>query len=114
MLKIRYAIPALVAIAALILVGCGDSSDTSSGSSTAESDLANLAAPGSLVFAEGTLQPTGELKQNLDAVSKRITGANSLGSFVISKLESSARKDGESLDFAKEVEPWLGDKGGVA
>jgi Protein of unknown function (DUF3352) len=110
MVKIRYSIPVLAAIAALFVAGCGGGSDSSSGGS----GLADLASPGSLVFAEAQLQPKGELEQNTDSVAKAFTGGEGLGAFVISELESSARQDGESLDFAKEVEPWLGEKGGVA
>ncbi len=112
MVKIRYAIPVFVAVVALFAAGCGSSSSSSDSSSG--SDLANLASPGSLVFVEGQLQPKGELKQNADSVAKSLTGGEGLGQFVISELESSARAEGESLDFAKEVEPWLGEKGGVA
>ncbi len=111
MVKIRYAITLFAAIAALLVAGCGGGG---SGDSSSGSDLANLASPGSLVFGEGQLQPKGELKQNVDSVAKVFTGGEGLGAFVISELESSARQDGESLDFAKEVEPWLGEKGGVA
>lgn len=110
MVKIRYAIPVLAAIVALLVAGCGGSG----GGSSSGSDLADLASPGSLVFAEGQLQPKGELKQNLDSVAKSFTGGEGLGQFVISELESSAREEGESLDFATEVEPWLGERGGVA
>jgi hypothetical protein len=110
MVKFRYSIPVLLTIAALLAAGCGSSSDSSS----AGSELANLASPASLVFVEGQLQPKGELKQNVDSVAKSFTGGEGLGQFVISELESSARAEGESLDFAKEVEPWLGEKGGVA
>lgn len=112
MVKIRYAIPVFATMVALLVAGCGSSggSDSSSGGS----ELANLASPGSLVFVEGQLQPKGELKQNVDSVAKSFTGGEGLGQFVISELESSARAEGESLDFAKEVEPWLGEKGGVA
>jgi Protein of unknown function (DUF3352) len=109
MVKIRYSIPVLAAIVALLVAGCGGSDSSSGGS-----ELANLAAPGSLVFVEGELRPKGELKQNVDSVARSFTGGEGLGQFVISELESSARQDGESLDFAKEVEPWLGEKGGVA
>ncbi|HWI95208.1 MAG TPA: DUF3352 domain-containing protein [Solirubrobacterales bacterium] len=110
MVKIRYSIPVLVAIVALLVAGCGGGSDSSSGGS----GLADLASPGSLVFAEAQLQPKGELQQNTDSIAKSFTGGEGLGAFVISELESSARQDGESLDFAKEVEPWLGEKAGVA
>jgi hypothetical protein len=110
MLRIRLSIPVLAAIAALAIAGCGGSDSSGSASSSA---LAELAAPGSLVFAEGELKPTGELKTNVDSVAKRITGED-LGDFVIAELESSALEDGESFDYATEVEPWLGKKGGVA
>lgn len=110
MVKFRYAIPVFAAIVALFIAGCGSSSDSSSSGS----DLADLASPGSLVFVEGQLQPKGALKQNTDSVAKAFTGGEGLGAFVISELESSARQDGESFDFATEVEPWLGEKGGVA
>lgn len=112
MVKIRYAIAVLVAIAAFLIAGCGGGGDSSG--SSGGSDLANLASPGSLVFVEGRLQPQGELKQNVDSVAKSFTGGEGLGQFVISELESSARAEGESLDFAKEVEPWLGERGAVA
>jgi hypothetical protein len=111
MVKIRYSIPVFAAVVALFIAGCGSSGDSSSGGG---SELANLASPGSLVFVEGQLQPKGELKQNVDSVAKSFTGGEGLGQFVTSELESSARAEGESLDFAKEVEPWLGEKGGVA
>jgi hypothetical protein len=111
MVKIRYAIPVLAVVAALFAAGC---SSSSSDGSSAGSDLADLASPGSVVFAEGQLQPKGALQQNTNSIAKRFTGGEGLGDFVISELESSAREDGEPFDFASEVEPWLGEKGGVA
>jgi Protein of unknown function (DUF3352) len=99
-----FAAPALAAAIAL-LAGCG------SGSSGA--DPATLAPPGVPVFVEGTLQPEGELKSNTDAIAKQVLGADNLGDYVIEKLESSARSEGEPVDFAKEIEPWLGERAGV-
>jgi hypothetical protein len=97
---------AVAALAALVLpiAGCGGSSAP---------DVAGLAPPGSPVFLEGTVRPSGELKEDTDAVAKRIAGIDNLGDFVVSELESSARADGESLDFEAEVEPWLGERGGI-
>lgn len=111
MLRIRLSISVIAAIGAVAIAGCGGSD--SEGSSSSGSALAELASPGSLVFVEGELKPTGELKANVDSVSRRITGED-LGDFVIAELESSALEDGESFDYATEVEPWLGKKGGVA
>lgn len=112
MVRIRLAIPVFAAIAAVVIAGCG--SGSSSDDSSSGSTLAEFAAPGSLVFAEGDLEPTGEMKTNVDALAKRVAGVDSLGEFIISELESSAREDGESFDYATEVEPWLGKEGGVA
>lgn len=98
----------------MLAVGCGGGGGDSAAGSGPGSELANVAAPGSVVFAETDLKPTGELKANADSVAKKLTGEASLRDFLISKLEGSARQEGESLDFAKEVEPWLGDRGGVA
>jgi hypothetical protein len=116
MLRIRLTITAFVALMAMLAVGCGggDGGGGSSSGSGSGSELANVASPGSVVFAEADLKPTGELKSSADSVAKKLTGEASLEDFVISKLESSAQKEGKSVDFAKEVEPWLGDRGGAA
>ncbi len=100
--------PALVVAAlgalVLLIVGCGGSSAP---------DVADLAPPGSPVFVEGAVRPSGELKENTDAVAMRIAGIDNLGDFVVSELESSAQADGEPFDYEKEVEPWLGERAGV-
>jgi Protein of unknown function (DUF3352) len=109
MIRTRLVLPALAAFLAAVVVfaGCG-SSDSSS------SDLAGFAAPGSLVYVEGTLQPSGELKSNVDSLAQAVGGIDNLGEYVVAKLEDSARGDGEPFDYAKEVEPWLGEKAGVS
>jgi hypothetical protein len=98
---------ALVAAALIALaVGCGSSSSS-------PSEVADLAPAGSPVFVEGTLQPSGELKSNTDAIAKQVAGIDNLGEYVVEKLESSARSNGKPVDFAREIEPWLGKRGGV-
>jgi len=107
MTRTRLALPVLVAVAALAIAGCGGGGESSS-------DLAGFAAPGSLVFVEGKLQPSGELKSNVDSIASKVAGVDSLGELIAEKLEESARKDGEPVDFASEVEPWLGEEGAAA
>jgi hypothetical protein len=104
--RLRTLATILALPAALAIAGCGG------GSSSA--DLAGFAAPGSLVFVEGKVRPTGTLQKNVDSVSQKVGGISNLGEYVVSKLESSAREDGEPFDYAKEVEPWLGEKAAVA
>jgi Protein of unknown function (DUF3352) len=116
MLRIRLTNSFLVvltaALAVVAITGCGGGS--AGGSSSSGSGLADLASPGSLVFVEGKLKPAGELKKNADAIAARLAGVASLRELVVSELEDTAGQAGKSLDFAKEVEPWLGEEAGVA
>jgi hypothetical protein len=102
----RALFAALAAAALLALAGCG-------GSDSSGSKVAELAPPGVPIFVEGTLRPSGELKSNTDAVAKQVGGIANLGDYVVEKLEESAQEDGEPFDYAKEVEPWLGERGAV-
>jgi hypothetical protein len=108
MIKTRLFLPVLAAVAAIAVAGCGGGGDSSS------SDPAGFAAPGTLVYVEGELQPTGSVKSNADAIAQTIAGVDNLGEFIVEELESSAKDDGEPFDFEKEVEPWLGERAGVA
>jgi hypothetical protein len=112
MIRIHRTILLIAVLAAIAIAGCGGSGSSGGGSS--ESGPASLASPGSVVFVEGNLKPTGALKSNVDSVAKALAGIDNLGDFVVSELESSAGDEGEPLDFATEVEPWLGKKAGVA
>lgn len=105
-MKSRPAFAAL-ALAALTALpaGCGGGS---SGSKVAE-----LAPPGTPIFIEGVLRPTGELKSNTDAIAMQVAGVDNLGDYIVEELEASARDDGEPFDFATEVEPWLGERAGL-
>jgi Protein of unknown function (DUF3352) len=98
---------AALALAALIAFPAGCGSDSGS------SDVAELAPPGAPVFVEGSVRPSGELKSNTDAIASQVAGIDNLGEYIVEKLESSAEDDGEPFDYAKEVEPWLGDRAGV-
>jgi hypothetical protein len=108
--KLRLVLPVLIAaLAALFAAGCGGGGDDG-GSGT---DPAAAAPPKAPVFIEFTVRPEGETKQNLDALAKKIAGIDNLGDLIVTELESSASEDGEELDFDKEVEPWLGERGGL-
>jgi hypothetical protein len=105
-MKPRLLFAALAAATTLaVLAGCGGGSSSS--------DVASLAPPGVPVFVQGDLRPEGELKANVNAIAKQVAGVGNLGEFVAEELESAAAGEGESLDFEKEVAPWLGDHGGV-
>ncbi len=95
------------ALAALALAGCG-------GSDGSGSDPATLAPPKSPLFIEVAVQPEGELKANIESLAKSIGGIDDLGGLIVSEIESAADADDEPVDYAKEIEPWLGEKGGIS
>jgi hypothetical protein len=106
-MKARLLFLVAAATAALAVAGCG-------GSSGSSSNPATLAPPKSPLFIEATVQPEGELKTNIESLAKSLGGVDDLGGLIVSELEKSASSSGEELDFEKEVEPWLGEKGGVS
>jgi hypothetical protein len=99
---------ATAAIAILLVAGCGGGGDSDSGS-----DPATLAPPGSPLFIAAAVQPQGELKANVESLAKSLGGVDDLGGLIVSELESSSGSSGEELDFEKEIEPWLGERGGL-
>jgi hypothetical protein len=105
--KARLFLPVAAAAAVLAVAGCGGSSDGSG------SDPATLAPPKSPLFIEATVRPEGELKSNIDSLAQSIGGVDDLGGLIVSELEKSVSDEGDEFDYAKEVEPWLGEKGGL-
>jgi Protein of unknown function (DUF3352) len=105
--KARFTLRAAAALAGLAIAGCGDSGSGSG------SDPAALAPPTSPLYVEAALRPEGELKTNVEVLAREIAGVDDLGGLIVEELEDSATDSGEEFDYAKEVAPWLGDKGGM-
>jgi len=97
----------LTGLVALLAAGCGGG-DSSSGS-----DPATVAPPSVPLFIDFTVRPEGATKANIEELAKKLAGVDDLGDLIVTELESSASSDGEELDFEKEVEPWLGEQGGL-
>lgn len=107
-MRVRLVLILALATAAVALVaGCGG--DDGSGS-----DPAAVVPAGSPVFIDVAVRPEGDLQANLEALAKNLAGVDDLGGLVIEQLEQSAAGDGEEFDYEKEVEPWLGEKAGIA
>jgi hypothetical protein len=97
-----------VALAGLFAFGCGGGSDSGGGT-----DPASVAPAKVPLFIDLTVRPEGETQENIDALAKEIAGIDNLGELIVTGFENSASDEGQELDFEKEVEPWLGDRGGI-
>jgi hypothetical protein len=96
----------LVLVAALLFAACG-------GGGGGGADPASLAPAKSPLYIEVAVHPEGELKTNVEVLAEKIAGVEDLGGLIVEELEKSAGDSGEEVDFATEVEPWLGEEGGV-
>jgi hypothetical protein len=109
MTKTRVALPVLAAAAALaFLAGCGGGGGESS------NDPSTLAPPDASVFIEAIVQPTGSLKTDVEQIASKAAGIEDVGGKIVSEIEKSERDSGEQIDIEKEVEPWLGERVGIA
>lgn len=104
--KARLVLLVAAATALLAIAGCGGGSDSSS-------DPATLAPPKTPLFIQAAVRPEGELRSNVEALAESIGGVDDLGGLIVSEIESSASASGEELDYATEIEPWLGEEGGL-
>lgn len=109
LVKLRLVLPViLTGLVALLLAGCGGSSDSGSGA-----DPATVAPPSVPIFVDFTVHPEGATKTNIEELAKKLAGVDNLGDLIVTELENSASSEGEEFDFEKEVEPWLGEEGGL-
>jgi hypothetical protein len=97
------------AVAALLAAGCGGGGD-SGGSG---GDPASVVPVDTPFYMDFTVRPEGEAKKNIEALAKEVAGIDDLGGLITSELEKSASEEGEEFDWEKEVEPWLGEEGGL-
>lgn len=106
----RLAAGALVVIA-LPVAGCGGGG-SSSGGGDGDADPAAVVPAGAAAYAEVTVRPEGNLKASVETLAKKIAKTNDPGARIVSLIDNELKEDGQS--YAKDIEPWLGKKAGVA
>jgi Protein of unknown function (DUF3352) len=95
------------ALAAIAIAGCGGSSGSG------DDEVATLAPSGSPLFVEATVKPEGDLKTNIEDLSKALAGISDPGSLIVNQIDSGLADSGSKMSFEDDVEPWLGEKAGV-
>jgi uncharacterized protein DUF3352 len=110
--RVRALVLALVAAAALGLSACGGG-----GGGVSSDDPASLAPANSPVYVQATIRPTGSLKTDVESLAKAVSGLPDPTAQLISEFEKAVNAEGtlsgHHLNFAKDVEPWLGNKAGL-
>ena len=100
----------LLFISALLLVaaGCGS---TAGGSG---SDTAKLAPPGSFLYAEANLDPSGSQEAGMRSILGDLPGSGAPEERLNDLLEKASKSDKTSkIGYREDVKPWLGDKAAV-
>ena len=99
---------ALAAAVAVVAAapGCGGSSGP-----PPASGLARAVPPNAALYADAVVHPTGPLKASLEASLGKLLGTHDPGGYLVSKLDRALRAD--HLSFARDIEPWLGERAGV-
>lgn len=97
---------ALIACLAFVVGACGG--DDSSGS---EGDPASLAPASAPLYIEGTIRPEGAQKTNAEQVLGKVMRTDDPSGRLKELLEKELREEGDS--YARDIEPWLGDRVGV-
>lgn len=90
----------LAAAAALVLPGCGSSPGAS------KDDPASAAPAGAVLAGSVVVKPEGDLKRNVEAAGRRITGGQPVGPALQGVVDKALSSEG--LTYAKDVKPWLG------
>jgi hypothetical protein len=103
----RLLLLVLVSAVAAIAAGCGSSSSSSS-----DHDPAALIPAGAPLYAEATIQPDGKVGSDLDAALKKILRTDDPGAKIKKALDDAGKRD--DFSYANDIEPWLGDKAGIA
>jgi hypothetical protein len=98
----------VLALCGAVAAGCGSSSG--SGGSDDPAALIPASAP---VYVEGVVRPEGKVGSDLQGALKKILRTDDPGAKVRKLIDDSADKR-EGISFKDDVDPWLGDRFGVA
>jgi hypothetical protein len=102
--RILLTITALLSAIA-VAAGCGNGGSSASGA-------ASLAPAGAVVYGEATLDPSDDQQAAIDALIDRFPGEGSAGERIRGLLEKAFSESDTGLSYAKDIEPWLGDRAG--
>lgn len=102
--KRPLAIPTFAALAAAALIaGCGGDDG---GADTGAASIVPASAP---VYFDVVVKPEGGAKEGAEAALGTILKTDDPGTAIVDQIERQAARDGVDFDYARDVEPWLGE-----
>jgi uncharacterized protein DUF3352 len=109
--KARLVLSVAAVLSAPALAGCGGDSGTGA------DDPASLAPAGTPIYIQGVLRPQGQLRSDVETLASTVSGLPDPIGELIDLLNRSMNEEpnlsGRRLSFAKDIEPWLGERAGV-
>ena len=112
---VRIAAPLIVLLALLaLLAGCGGEG---SSSTTAQGpDPASVAPPGAIAYVEATVRPQGDLRDGAVAAARKVLRMQDPGAELRKLIDRELRSGSRLRDasYARDVEPWIGNRIGVS
>lgn len=103
----RLAATALCAAGLVLSAGCGSDDDPSPSSSSGAS-AASLVPAAAPFYGEVAVRPDGDQAEAIKALTQKIAPGEDLGKRITTLLE----KGGSKRSYARDIEPWLGEKAG--
>jgi hypothetical protein len=104
----RTVLLSLALLAAALLSACA-----AGGGSGAGADPAAAVPQGVPFYAEVVLRPQGGVRDDALAAAGKILHTSDPAAKIRSLIQQALDSDGAKVDFAKDIEPWLGDRAGV-
>src|SRR3954447_25968691 len=96
----------VLSVLALLVWGCGGSSGAGG-----DADPAKVLPAGAIAYVEAVVRPDGEQRDHAEAVLRKVLATSDPGGELVQLLE---RQGDSDVDFERDVEPWLGDRVGLA
>jgi hypothetical protein len=103
----------LLVLLALVAAGCGDA-DTAP-TSTGDHDLATVVPPDAAVYGQAILRPSGGMRDGVEAAARKVLNVDDPGA-ELHRLIDRGLADSDlpgPPTYARDIEPWLGDRVGV-
>ena len=100
---------ALAASLSLAVVGCGGDDD--GGTEPGGPDPASVVPPQALVYAEATVRPEGDQRDELETQLSAVLGVDDVGAEIREQVDSLLADT--NLTYEQDVQPWLGDRAGL-